>query len=91
MGYIETTFDLPKDLTIIKAVGKMASDDFREWTASYYTGTVTLHTLWDLTQPDLSEIQTDNLRDDAAHTKSFADLRKGGKMASTAAPSLHLR
>jgi hypothetical protein len=42
MGKIETKYDLTKALTIIKAVGKMKADDFHEWTANYYTGTVGL-------------------------------------------------
>jgi hypothetical protein len=79
MGEIETTYDLPRNLTIITAVGKMDAADFREWTASYYAGTVTLHTLWDLTRADLSNIQADDLRNDAHHTKNLADLRKGGQ------------
>ena len=88
MGEIETTYDLPGNLTIIKAVGKMEPGDFREWTASYYTGPVTLHTLWDLTQADLSQIQAADLRDDAAHTKLLADVRKGGKTAIVSANTL---
>lgn len=88
MGEIETTYDLPRNLTIIKAVGKMEPADFREWTASYYAGTVTLHTLWDLTRADLSNIQADDLRNDAHHTKNLADVREGGKTAIVSANSL---
>lgn len=88
MGVIETTYDLVQNLTIIRAVGKMEPGDFREWTARYYTGTVTLHTLWDLTQADLSAIQADDLRNDAAHTKDLADVRKGGKTAIVSANTL---
>ena len=84
MGIIETTYDLPKDLTIIKAVGKMKPDDFHEWTARYYAGTVTLHSLWDLTQADLSDISTDDIRYDALQTKYLAIRRKGGKTAIVA-------
>ena len=81
MGTIETKFDRSKDLTIVKAVGKMTADDFREWNEGYYPGDVTLNCLWDLTQADLSEINTGNLRDDATLTKSLCDKRKGGKTA----------
>ena len=28
MGTIETTYDLPKNLTLAKAVGRMTADDF---------------------------------------------------------------
>lgn len=88
MGKIETKYDLTQDLTIIKAVGKMKADDFHEWTASYYTGTVTSLALWDLTEADLSEIQTEDLRNDAEHTKTLAEVRKGGKTAIVSANSL---
>ena len=88
MGKIETKYDLAKALTIIKAVGKMKADDFHEWTANYYTGTVTSLALWDLTEADLSEIQTEDLRNDAEHTKALAEIRKGGKTAIVSANSL---
>jgi ferritin-like protein len=88
MGKIETKYDLTKALTIIKAVGKMKADDFHEWTANYYNGTVTSLALWDLTEADLSEIQTEDLRNDAEHTKALAERRKGGKTAIVSANSL---
>ena len=88
MGKIETKYDLTKALTIIKAVGKMKADDFHEWTANYYTGKVTSLALWDLTEADLSEIQTEDLRHDAEHTKALAEVRKGGKTAIVSANSL---
>ena len=81
MGTIETTFDLAKDLTIITAKGKMTPDDFHEWTANYYAGTTTALNLWDLTDADLSEIQTDDLIEDTERSKHVAALRKGGKTA----------
>lgn len=81
MGQIETKFDLSKDVTIIKAVGKMTADDFRQWTKSYYTGTVTQFVLWDITEADLSDLEAADLREDAMHTKDLADVRKGGKTA----------
>ncbi|MBC2734148.1 MAG: hypothetical protein HF981_07310 [Desulfobacteraceae bacterium] len=88
MGTIETTYDLTKDLTIIKAVGRMKPADFQEWTATYYAGTVTPLALWDLSEADLSEIQTDDLKKDASHTKSLSDVRKGGKTAIVTGNSL---
>ena len=88
MGSIETTYDLAHNLTIIKATGRMKPADFREWTAAYYTGTVTLHSLWDLSQADLSDIKTEDLRDDAVQTKDLADVRKGGKTAIVSEKSL---
>lgn len=88
MGTIETTYDLSRDLTLVKATGTMTADDFKEWTAAYYAGTVTSLALWDLTQADLSDIHTKDLLNDAAHTKSVADVRKGGKTAIVSGSSL---
>lgn len=88
MGSIETTYDLPKNLTLIKATGKMRPKDFHEWTATYYAGKVTLHSLWDLTQADLSDIKTEDLRDDAVQTRDLADVRTGGKTAIVSGKSL---
>jgi hypothetical protein len=88
MGAIKTEYDLTNDLTIITAVGRMKPADFQEWTATYYAGTVTSLALWDLTQADLSEIHTEDLLNDAAHTKSVADIRKGGKTAIVSGNSL---
>jgi hypothetical protein len=81
MGTIETTCDPSRDLTVVKATGKMTSDDFLDWTANYYSGSTTLHVLWDLSEANLSELNTGNIRDDAKLTKSLADKRKGGKTA----------
>jgi hypothetical protein len=88
MGSIETTYDLTKDLTVAKAVGKMTADNFHKWTAAYYAGQVTLNCLWDLRRADLSEILTGDLRDDVIETKAFADKRKGGKTAFVSTSSL---
>lgn len=81
MGRIETIYDTSRDLTIIKATGKMTADEFSTWTSDYYSGKTTLLVLWDLTGANLSEINTNNIRDDATLTKSLADKRKGGKTA----------
>jgi len=88
MGNIETEYDLSGNLTVIKAEGRMKPDDFRAWTTRYYSGTVTPLALWDLTQADLSEIHAEDLRNDAAHTRSLADARKGGKTAIVSGTSL---
>lgn len=88
MGTIETTYDSSRDLTIVKAMGMMTSIDFMDWTATYYSGKTTLLVLWDLTEANLSEINTGNLRDDATLTKNHADKRKGGKTAFVSADTL---
>lgn len=88
MGTIETTYDLTRDLTVVKATGKMEAADFRVWTAQYYRGTITKLVLWDIAQADLSALKTDDIRDDAKQTKDLADIRKGGKTAIVSSNSL---
>lgn len=66
----------------------MTASDFRTWNAAYYSGEVTLNCLWDLTQADLSDIVTGDLRDEAIQTRAFADKRKGGKTALVAEGTL---
>ena len=88
MGSIETTYDLARDLTIVKATGKMKPDDFQAWTAEYYKGKVTSLCIWDLTQADLSALKTNDLIDDAQQTKSLSSVRKGGKTAIVTGNSL---
>ena len=81
MERIETIHDLPKDLTMFKAVGKMTADDFFDCLASYYSRGVTQLTLWDLTEADLSEIATGEIQDFAEYARHLAEARKGGKTA----------
>jgi len=81
MGRIKTTYDLSKDLTVAKAIGKMKADNFRKWNETYYAGRVTSNCLWDLTDANLSEINTGTLRDEATVTKNLAGKREGGKTA----------
>lgn len=82
MGAIETTQDLARDLTITKAFGKMAQDDFRKWRIDYYSGKTTLKMVWDVIDADLSEIRTEDV---LLHVKRIntdaAGVRQGGKTA----------
>jgi hypothetical protein len=88
MGTIETTYDLPKDLTIATASGQMSARDFREWTANYYRGTVTKLVLWDILDADLSGLHADDIMHDAKQTKELANMRIGGKTAIVSSNSL---
>lgn len=81
MGHIETVYDLPKDLTMFKAVGKMTADDFFDCLASFYNRGVTQLTLWDLTEADLTEIATGEIQNFAEYARHLAEARMGGKTA----------
>ena len=88
MGSIETTYDLSKDLTIAKATGRMTANDFHEWRANYYSGTITSLILWDLTKAEVSDIKTEDLIDGARRTKNRAHVRRGGKTAAVTSDPL---
>ncbi len=82
MGTIETTYDLTKDLTVVKATGKMAEDDFREWRTSYYAGEPTKLILWDISETDLSEIPSKSVATHASLIKKtfLTDDEKAAKL-----------
>ena len=84
MGIIETTYDRARDLTIVKATGKMTAEDHREWIKAYYSGTVevTSRILWDVREADFSEIARQDIIDHVKLAKRpIADARQGGKTA----------
>ena len=82
MGTIETKIDQSRDLTTVKATGKMVRDDFRKWRMGYYSGKTTLKMIWDVSDADLSEIESEDV---LLHVRRInadaADVRKGGKTA----------
>jgi len=59
----------------------MEADDFRQWTATYYAGTVTSLHLWDISEADVSHFTLENIEEDAYCTKQVSGMRKGGKTA----------
>lgn len=79
MGTIETTYDLPRDLTIFAGSGTLTVDNFRECLASYYAGEVTGFVLWDLTRADLSTPQTTHLEELAQCIYRISEMRRGAK------------
>ena len=82
MGTIETTYDLPNDLTFVRATGKMTVHDFYEWNTDYYGGTVTSLILWDVSEANLSEISTEDIKNDVIRTNRLSEhVRAGGKTA----------
>ena len=72
---------MSKDLTVIRAVGKMEADDFRQWTTDYYSGAVTLLHLWDVSGADLSDLTVEDIEEDIIVTRNVSEMRRGGKTA----------
>ena len=61
MGTIETTYDLPNDLTTFRVVGEMMVPEFHECLDGYYEGDVTPYPLWDFIEADISTVTTNEL------------------------------
>ena len=85
MGTIETTYDLSKDLTTVKATGKMTENDFREWRMSYYSGDPTKLILWDISETDLSGIPSESVATHARLIKAAPRASTPGGRRSSAA------
>ena len=81
MGTIKTTYNRTNNLTTFKVAGKMTASDFYDGLAHYYEGNVTQLTLWDLTEADLSAIDTDEISDFASYARHLAEARQGGRTA----------
>jgi hypothetical protein len=94
MGKIETSYDLSKDLTTVKVIGKASEDDFWRWVGDFYAGTGTSLVLWDLIQADLSDIVSSITDEDIReHVRQVNDaaakVRKGGKTAFVVNDNVH--
>ena len=81
MGKIETTYDDARNLSIVKATGKMTAMDFYKWTQEYYSGKITLLILWDMSEADLSDVPATQFWEGMDEIRKWADSRAGGKTA----------
>lgn len=79
MGTIKMTYDLPKDLTFVKAEGGLTSSDFSSWAANYISRGATGLILWDLLGADMSGLSSDEIRRIVTRSKGF--VPKGAKTA----------
>ena len=70
-----------KNLTILKVTGKVASNEIIKAFKEFYESEPTLNLLWDLSQGDLSDLTSDQLRKIISAAKKYANLREGGKTA----------
>lgn len=82
MGTLETTYDLSRDFTVVKAVGKMTVEDSHDWADAYFAGTFTSKLLFDVTETDLTETMIEELVEAVTGTKQLGEcVRCGGKIA----------
>ena len=81
MADIKTTYDPNKDLTSFKVTGKLTPADLYDCLAHYFGGSVTLSTLWDITEADLPSATVDEICNLAQYVSKLSDARKGGRTA----------
>ena len=81
MGIIKTTYDVPRNLTLVKARGGLTAHDFVSWETAYISNRVTALILWDLSNADLCDLSGDEIRTIAARTNVVSVVRQGGKTA----------
>jgi len=81
MAQIQKKIIKNKNLTIFKVAGKFTSDEIISVFNEFYNSKYTLNILWDLSESDFSELDTDHLRRIISAAKNYAHLRVGGKTA----------
>lgn len=79
MGTIKMTYDLPKDLTLVKAEGGLTSTDFASWAATYISKGTTGLILWDLVGADMCKLSSSEIRSIVTRSKGY--VPKGAKTA----------
>ena len=81
MATIKTTFHPNKDLTTFKVTGKLKPDAIYDCLAAYFEGSVTLRTLWDITEATVPSVTADEICSLAKYVRNLSDARIGGKTA----------
>ena len=81
MGSIETSKEIPSELTVNKAKGKLTAEELLIWVSDYYSEITTKLILWDFNEADLSSITSEEFMEIAREVKNRSDLRVEGKTA----------
>ena len=80
-GVIHSTRKLKRGLTENIASGKIKAKDIISWISEYYSGVATKLILWDFSDADLSELNTEDIGRIVEIVRKKSDFRKGGKIA----------
>ncbi len=81
MASIKTSIDHQKNLTLNIIKGDIGLRDLTEHFAEYYRGKVTSNVIWDLTEADLDNFPSEDIRCLARIGRKYIDSRNGGKTA----------
>lgn len=81
MARIETTIDVPAEITVHKVHGKVTFEEVRAKLHEYYKGPVTRLILWDCLEGDMSAITAADIRGMASLASEYSHMRPNGKTA----------
>jgi len=84
MDKIKMCIDERKNLTIFTVTGAVTSYDIIKQVEKYYTGKITLFTIWDVSKANLSGISDEDLQRVADCGLKYSTARRGGKAAFVA-------
>jgi hypothetical protein len=81
MAQFEKKVMLTKNLTIIEVSGRVTLEELIDEISSFYRSEYTANLIWEFSNADVSEMQSDHLRQIICHAQKFVDLRQNGKTA----------
>jgi hypothetical protein len=76
--------EISKKLTVHTCTGKISTEEIKDTVKALYDGDPTPNHLWDMTEADVFQIESDELRQLAQFAKKYAPTRVGGKTAIVA-------
>ncbi|MDJ0889039.1 MAG: hypothetical protein QNI89_17170 [Desulfobacterales bacterium] len=81
MDNIKKTYEPNNDLTTFKVTGKLTGADLYDCVSNFFGGSVTLNTLWDITEAEVPVGSADEISNLAHYVRNLSYARHGGKTA----------
>jgi hypothetical protein len=78
---IRKSTDEERNLTVQTCTGRVSPREIKDAIEAVYAGEPTLNQLWDMTEADVEDVQTENLRAFARLVSEHGHGRRGGKTA----------
>jgi len=88
MGKIHTHRDTERNLTIFTAEGPLQAADVMRAVQSFYDDAITLNVLWDISNADVSSIESGEIEKIVHLSVTHGETRVGGKTAVVATEDL---
>ncbi len=81
MALIEKEVLGDQGITVFRVNGKVDLDEVIGEISAFYKGDFTNHTMWDLTDADVTDLTREEIEKIVSHAKDFGHLRDNGKTA----------